>query len=186
MTYDVEVAQEYWEKAKAELGIETLTLELLFEDTDSMKKCAEFIQSELQTNLPGLTIELKSQPKKNRLELMRAGDYQLGITRWGPDYADPTTYLDMFITGSSNNYPNYSNEEYDALMNRIGKGDLVYDIEARWEAMKEAEELLIARDAAALPMYQQGNTYLIDQQVKGIETHSVGVPFIYKNVTIEE
>lgn len=186
MTYDVEVAQEYWEKAKQELGIETLTLELLFEDTDSMKKCAEFIQSELQTNLPGLTIELKSQPKKNRLELMRAGDYQLGITRWGPDYADPTTYLDMFITGSSNNYPNYSNEEYDALMNRIGKGDLVYDIEARWEAMKEAEELLIARDAAALPMYQQGNTYLIDQQVKGIETHSVGVPFIYKNVTIEE
>ena len=186
MTYDVEVAQEYWEKAKAELGIETLTLELLFEDTDSMKKCAEFIQSELKTNLPGLTIELKSQPKKNRLELMRAGDYQLGITRWGPDYADPTTYLDMFITGSSNNYPNYSNEEYDALMNRIGKGDLVYDIEARWEAMKEAEELLIARDAAALPMYQQGNTYLIDQQVKGIETHSVGVPFIYKNVTIEE
>ncbi|MBQ8992723.1 MAG: peptide ABC transporter substrate-binding protein [Turicibacter sp.] len=186
MTYDVKVAQEYWEKAKAELGIETLTLELLFEDTDSMKKCAEFIQSELQTNLPGLTIELKSQPKKNRLELMRAGDYQLGITRWGPDYADPTTYLDMFITGSANNYPNYSNEEYDALMNRIGKGDLVYDIEARWEAMKEAEELLIAQDAAALPMYQQGNTYLIDQQVKGIETHSVGVPFIYKNVTIEE
>ena len=186
MTYDVEVAQEYWEKAKQELGIETLTLELLFEDTDSMKKCAEFIQSELQTNLPGLTIELKSQPKKNRLELMRAGDYQLGITRWGPDYADPTTYLDMFITGGSNNYPNYSSEEYDTLMNSIGKGDLVYDIEARWEAMKEAEQLLIAEDAAALPMYQQGNTYLIDQQVKGIETHSVGVPFIYKNVTIEE
>lgn len=186
MTYDVAVAQEYWEKAKQELGIETLTLELLFEDTDSMKKCAEFIQSELQTNLPGLTIELKSQPKKNRLELMRAGDYQLGITRWGPDYADPTTYLDMFITGGSNNYPNYSSEEYDTLMNSIGKGDLVYDIEARWEAMKEAEELLIARDAAALPMYQQGNTYLINQQVKGIETHSVGVPFIYKNVTIEE
>ena len=186
MTYDVAVAQEYWEKAKEELGIETLTLELLFEDTDSMKKCAEFIQSELQTNLPGLTIELKSQPKKNRLELMRAGDYQLGITRWGPDYADPTTYLDMFITGGSNNYPNYSSEEYDTLMNSIGKGDLVYDIEARWEAMKEAEQLLIAEDAAALPMYQQGNTYLIDQQVKGIETHSVGVPFIYKNVTIEE
>ena len=186
MTYDVEVAQEYWEKAKQELGIETLTLELLFEDTDSMKKCAEFIQSELQTNLPGLTIELKSQPKKNRLEIMRAGDYQLGITRWGPDYADPTTYLDMFITGSANNYPNYSSEEYDALMNSIGKGDLVYDVEARWEAMKEAEELLIAKDAAALPMYQQGNTYLINQEVKGIETHSVGVPFIYKNVTIEE
>ena len=186
MTYDVAVAGEYWEKAKQELGIDSLTLELLFEDTDALKKCAEFIQSELQTNLPGLTIELKSQPKKNRLELMRAGEYQLGITRWGPDYADPTTYLDMFITGNANNYPNYSNADYDALMERIGKGDLVYDAEARWEAMKEAEELLIAQDAAALPMYQQGNTYLINPKVSGIETHSVGVPFIYKNVTIED
>ena len=186
MTYDVAVAGEYWEKAKQELGIDSLTLELLFEDTDALKKCAEFIQSELQTNLPGLTIELKSQPKKNRLELMRAGEYQLGITRWGPDYADPTTYLDMFITGNANNYPNYSNADYDALMERIGKGDLVYDAEARWEAMKEAEELLIAQDAAALPMYQQGNTYLINPKVSGIETHSVGVPFIYKNVKIED
>lgn len=186
MTYDVELAQEYWEKAKEELGIDSLTLELLFEDTDAMKKCAEFIQSELQTNLPGLTIELKSQPKKNRLELMRSGDYQLGLTRWGPDYADPTTYLDMFITDNANNYPNYSSADYDALMERIDKGDLVYDIEARWEAMKDAEELLIAEDAVALPMYQQGNTYLINPKVSGIETHSVGVPFIYKNVTIED
>mgnify|MGYP006912492152 CR=1 FL=1 len=54
------------------------------------------------------------------------------------------------------------------------------------EAMKEAEQLLIETDAAALPMYQQGNTYLINQKVSGIETHSVGVPFIYKNATIEE
>lgn len=186
MTYDVTAAQDYWTKAKEELGIDRLTLELLFEDTDAMKKCAEYIQSELQTNLPGLTIELKSQPKKNRLELMRAGDYQLGLTRWGPDYADPTTYLDMFITGSTNNYPNYSNTDYDALMERIDKGYLVYDVEARWETMKEAEELLIAQDAAALPMYQQGNTYLINPKVSGIETHSVGVPFIYKNTQIED
>lgn len=184
MTYDVAKAQEYWEAAKAELGIDSLTLELLFEDTDSSKKCSEFIQSELQTNLPGLTIELKSQPKKQRLELMRGGDYQLGLTRWGPDYADPTTYLGMFITGNANNYPNYSSADYDALMERIDKGDLVYDVQARWEAMKEAEELLIAQDAAALPMYQQGNTYLINQKVTGIETHSVGVPFIYRNAEI--
>lgn len=92
----------------------------------------------------------------------------------------------MFITGNANNYPNYSNADYDALMERIGKGDLVYDAEARWEAMKEAEELLIAQDAASLPMYQQGNTYLINPKVSGIETHSVGVPFIYKNVKIED
>ena len=186
LAYDAAKAGEYWEVAKAELGIDSLTLELLFEDTDSSKKCAEFIQSELQTNLPGLTIELKSQPKKQRLELMRTGDYELGLTRWGPDYADPTTYLDLFITGVTNNYPNYSSEAYDTLMERIDKGDLVYDVEARWEAMKEAEAILLGEDAALAPLYQQGNTYLINPKLKGVETHSVGVPFIYRNASIED
>ena len=186
LAYDAAKAGEYWEVAKAELGIDSLTLELLFEDTDSSKKCAEFIQSELQTNLPGLTIELKSQPKKQRLELMRTGDYELGLTRWGPDYADPTTYLDLFITGVTNNYPNYSSEAYDTLMERIDKGDLVYDVEARWEAMKEAEAILLGEDAALAPLYQQGNTYLINPKLKGVETHSVGVLFIYRNASIED
>ena len=30
-------AQEYWEKVKSELGVDSLTFELLFEDTDSIK-----------------------------------------------------------------------------------------------------------------------------------------------------
>lgn len=185
LSYDVAKAQEYWNQAKSELGIDSLTLELLFEDTDSSKKCAEFIQAELQTNLPGLTIELKSQPKKQRLDLMREGNYELGLTRWGPDYADPTTYLDLFLTGGSNNNPKYSSAEYDALMQRIDKGDLVYDVEARWEAMKEAEALLLGEDAAVAPLYQQGNTYLINPNLSGVETHSVGVPFIYRNATLK-
>ena len=99
---------------------------------------------------------------------------------------EPTTYLDLFITGVTNNYPNYSSEAYDTLMERIDKGDLVYDVEARWEAMKEAEAILLGEDAALAPLYQQGNTYLINPKLKGVETHSVGVPFIYRNASIED
>lgn len=32
---------------------------------------------------------------------MRKKTYELGLTRWGPDYADPMTYLDLWITGAS-------------------------------------------------------------------------------------
>ena len=32
-----------------------------------------------------------------------------GLTRWGPDYADPMTYLSMWTTGNSNNYGLWSN-----------------------------------------------------------------------------
>ena len=56
--------------------------------TDSAQAVAQFLQSEWQNNLPGLTIELQVLPKKARLEYMQKGEYDIGLTRWGPDYAE--------------------------------------------------------------------------------------------------
>lgn len=186
--YNLELAKEYWDKAKSELGKEQIEIEILLEDSETIKKMAEFMQADLETNLPGLSVSLKIQPKKNRLELMRAGDYQIGLTRWGPDYADPLTYLELFITesGGSPNNLKYSNAEYDQLVYDASRGELAGDPEGRWEAMKEAEKILLEQDAAVSPLYQTGYAYLINPKVSGIENHAVGTPFIYKNVEISE
>ena len=183
--YDLDMATEAWNAAKSELGISEATIEIVFDDSDTVKKMAEFIQAELETNLEGLTVSLKAQPKKNRLELMRTGEYQVGLTRWGPDYADPLTYLELFLIGGANNYPNYENEDYDALT-ISSSTTLAGDAEGRWEVMKEAEDLLLAQEAAITPLYQAGYSYLINTNVTGIEPHAIGVPFIYKNVEINE
>ena len=97
------------------------------EDTDSAQAVAQFLQSEWQNNLPGLTIELQVLPKKARLEYMQKGEYDIGLTRWGPDYADPMTDLDMWITGSSTNYSQFSDADYDATIQSAKKGDLALD-----------------------------------------------------------
>lgn len=184
--YDKALALEYWNKAKSELGKDNIEVEILFDDAESVKKMSEFIQAELETNLPGLTVKLKAQPKKNRLELMREGSFEAGITRWGPDYADPLTYLELFLSDVSQNTPNYSNKEYDQLVNDASRGKLAGDPEGRWEAMKKAEKILLEDDAAIAPLYQSGSALLINPKVKGIENHSVGTTFIYKNVEINE
>lgn len=186
LEYDKDLALEYWDKAKADLGKDELELEVLFEDSETIKKMAEFIQAELETKLPGLKVNLKSQPKKNRLELMREGDYQLGLTRWGPDYADPLTYLELFISDISYNSGKYSNEAYDQLIHDASRGSLAGDPEGRWEAMKEAEMVLLEEDAAVGPLYQAGYAFLINTKVSGIEDHTVGTPFIYKNTKISD
>lgn len=178
---DVALAQQYWEAAKAELGVDTITIELLFEDTEASKAVAEFIQSEIETNLEGVSITLKSQPKKSRLELMRSGDYQLGLTRWGPDYADPQTYLDLFLTG---NNAGYSSEAYDATVLEATTGATARDAAARWAMLKEAERILIEDDAAVIPIYQNGGALMISTKVHGIELHSVGIDS-FKRVTID-
>lgn len=177
-----EKAKEYFEKAKAELGKDEFAYELLFEDTESSKKVAEFLKSEIETTLPGMTINLKQQPKKARLQLMRAKTYDIGLTRWGPDYADPMTYLELWITGGPANYGDWSNPEYDRLVYEAGKGTLTGKPVERWEALKQAEKICLD-DAAIIPVYQTGSAVMINKELDGFEFHSVGVPTVYKNIT---
>lgn len=183
--FDVAAAQKYWDTAKTELGITETNIEILFDDSETVKKMAEFIQAELEANLPGLTVSLKAQPKKNRLEIMREGDFQVGLTRWGPDYADPLTYLELFLIGGSSNTPNFTNDKYDELV-KASSTTLAADAARRWEAMKEAEDILLDQFAGIAPLYQAGYSYLINPKVTGIEPHAIGTPFIYKNVKIAD
>ncbi|MDF2801286.1 MAG: Oligopeptide transport system substrate-binding protein [Anaerocolumna sp.] len=175
-------ALEYWNAAKSELGISEFKYTMIVEDTESAMNVAQFIQSEIQTTLPGITIEIQTMPKKNRVERMQQGDFELGLTRWGPDYADPMTYLDMWTTGSPNNYGFWSNAEYDSIIDSAKKGDLALDVTARWEALKKAETIVMD-DAVIFPVYQKGDAVMIKSGVEGIEFHSVGINRIFKNTT---
>ena len=175
-------AQEYWEAAKEELGVDEVTIELLYDDSDSTPLIAQFLQSEIENNLPGVHINLKSQPKKSRTELMQNREYQLGLTRWGPDYADPMTYLDMWTTGSTYNYGEWSNEEYDKLI-ADANGDLANRYEERWEALKQAEALVMEH-AVILPVYQKGTAVMVRPGITGLAFFPVGVGTIYKDVDV--
>ena len=175
-------AVEYFEAGLAELGVTELTYTMLVEDTEASINVAQFLQSEWQTTLPGLTVELQTMPKKNRVERMQAGDYELVLTRWGPDYADPMTYLDMWTTGSSNNYGSWSSAEYDAIIEDAKKGDLALDLEARWEALKDAEKIVMD-EAVIMPVYQKGDAVMVRSGVEGVEFHSVGINRVFKNAT---
>ncbi len=172
--YNPEKAAEYYEAAKGELG-KDVTLELLYEDTEASKAVAEYIQNNLEENCPGLSVQLNSKPKKARLQLQREGDYQLALHRWGPDYADPQTYLELFLTGAVNNYGKYEGTEYDSLVNEGISGESSVDSQKRWELFLEAEKVLLEQDAAVVPIYQNGGAMMINPEIEGIEFHSAGV-----------
>ena len=88
-------AAEHFEQAKAELGTDTFTFDLLVEDTTESQNVAAVIQEQIQTNLPGVTVSITVEPKKQRVEDIQDGNYEVCLTRWGLDYADPMTYPAM-------------------------------------------------------------------------------------------
>lgn len=175
---DVKTAQENWKRAKQELGKDQVTLELLTSDNAIAKKNAEYLKGELEKNLEGLTVNIKAQPRQQQIKLLLSSDYDIAVDAWGPDIADPITFLDLFTTDSTYNFDKYSNKEYDDLIHKV-KNELAADEKARWEAMKQAEKILL-EDGAVAPFYQLGRSYLQHSSVKGIVTNDFGGEFNYK------
>lgn len=175
---NVKKAQKLWEEARKELGTDKVTLEFLNYDSDSSKKVGEYLKEQLEKNLSGLTVNIKPQPFKQKLDLETKGDYDFSFSGWGPDYPDPMTFIDLFVTGGSHNQMGYSNAKYDELV-AAAKGELLTDRKARWEALAKAEKLLF-EDAAISPFYQRGMAFVQRPYVKGIVEHNFGGDYSYK------
>lgn len=178
VSYDLDKAKEYYAKAVEELGYE-VTLELLHgtDEGDSIIKAAEQIQFFLEE--AGFTVNLNGKPKKERLSLAGTTndhDYDMMLTRWGPDYADPQTYMDLFVSSNvSNNDGGYNSAAYDGYVADAETGAGVADPSARWEAFINAEKVLVEEDAAIVPVFQAGGAMIINPAITGIQFHSAGV-----------
>lgn len=171
--YDQEKAKSLVEEAKAELGVDSISLELLYEDSDVTKNVSQYILNALDE--AGFAATGNVVPKKTRLQMMQDNDYTMAVHRWGPDYADPQTYLDLFVTGASNNYGHYNSEAYDTLVLKAGSGEDAADAVQRWQDYVDAEKILISEDVAIIPLYQAGNTALMNPELTGIQYHAGGV-----------
>jgi oligopeptide transport system substrate-binding protein len=178
--YDTTAAADYWAKGLEELGITELTLDMVVDADDAPQKVAQVLKEQWETTLPGLTVNLTVEPKKQRVQDMQDGNFELGLTRWGPDYADPMTYLGMWITDNSNNYGLWSNAEYDAIIAECTTGDLCTDAEGRWARLYDAEKLVMD-DAVIFPLYTQCNAEMMSSNVTGVEFHPVALNRVYKN-----
>lgn len=177
--YNVEEAKEFWDKGLDELGTEAVEIEILGGDTENAKQQQEWFKSELEKNLPGLTIKLKEVPFSARLDLDDNSDYDIQSAGWGADFQDPISFLELFITGSPQNKMNYSNQEYDDLIEST-KTTLANDPVGRWEAFAKAEKILLEDDAGLIPTYQRGRRVLMNPAVKDLATHPFGGDYSYK------
>ncbi|MDD3213488.1 MAG: peptide ABC transporter substrate-binding protein [Eubacteriales bacterium] len=178
--FDKESAAAFYATACEELGQSEFNLTLLVEDDATAQNIAAFIQQEWQNTLPGVTVELKVETKKQRIQDIQNGDYNTCLTRWGPDYADPMTYLGMWVTGNNNNYGLWSNEEYDSIIKNCVSGELAMDPAGRWQALKDAEKIVMD-NMVILPVYQKCNAMMVKGSVQNLECHSIALNRVFKD-----
>ncbi|AYA75124.1 peptide ABC transporter substrate-binding protein [Bacillus sp. Y1] len=176
--FDAEKAKEYWEKGLAELGVESLELNFLGGDTETSKTVDAFLKDQLQNNLPGLTINLESVPFSVRLDREDTQNYDILHAGWGPDYPDPMTYSDLWLTGGGHNKMSYSNAKYDELV-KSAQTELADKPAERFEALQEAEKVLF-EDAALAGTYQRASNILVNEKLEGFTYHIFGPEYSWK------
>ncbi|AKG03350.1 peptide ABC transporter substrate-binding protein [Salimicrobium jeotgali] len=182
--HDVEKAKEHWDKALEALGKDSVTLELMGDDTDSSQNAMAYYKEQLETNLEGLSVKVVEVPFKERVRRDQESEFEIEAATWGPDYADANTYLNMYLTDGQNNNMNYSSEEYDSLINKANT-ELAQKPEKRYETFMEAERLLIEEDAAVAPLYQDAKSQLLRSNIEGVFPTATGPNFEFKWASVK-
>jgi oligopeptide transport system substrate-binding protein len=88
---------------------------------------------------------------------------------WGADFNDAETFLTLFETGGGNNWGQYSNPAFDALLAAEQKE---VSLETRGKILAEAEALLL-KDQAVIPLFFWVNPGMARPYVKGWVANSV-------------
>ena len=97
---------------------------------------SEYIKSQIETNLPGVTLKIKQMPFKQKITLELANNYETSYAGWSPDYPDPTAFLEIMTKGNAQNNTDWGNEEYDNLI-KEANGSLLREPDKRNEALQK-------------------------------------------------
>ena len=150
------------------------TVTYLYNTSDAHKAVGEALQQMWQEEL-GVTVQLQNQEWNAFLETRKKGEYQIARNSWIADYNDPCSFLDMWYTGGGNNDAQYSNPEYDAM---IDAAKATSDPAERMSYFHKAEDIIIGQDWALGPIYFYTQKYMMADDISGAFYTPLGY-FIY-------
>jgi oligopeptide transport system substrate-binding protein len=155
-------------KILTELGYgpdKPLKMEIRFNTSENHKNTAVAIQEQLKPLGIEVTL-LNTDTKTHYGFLEQHGDFDIARGAWIADYRDPENFLALCKTGTGNNYSEYSNKDYDAL---LAKAAADPDPAGRMKILSDAEAMGVARDLCIVPLLYYGFHTIVSNKLKGWE-----------------
>lgn len=173
-SYNPKEAKKLFEAGLKEIGKSKLTITVTSDaDSPIAKNALDYLKSTWESALPGLTVEEKFVPFKQRLEDTKNQNFEAAIVLWGGDYPEGSTFYGLFTSNASYNYGKFKSAEYDAAYNEaINKNAL--DKNAAAANYKTAEKVLYDH-AYYNPLYFRSTESLQNPDLKGLVRNSTGL-----------
>ncbi|MGL5041729.1 MAG: peptide ABC transporter substrate-binding protein [Culicoidibacterales bacterium] len=178
--FDKVKAANFLAQAKSELGMEKISFELLSTDTSTNKKIYTNIKSQIETVLPGVTVDLKLIPGSAFYPELKKFETPAASAGWGADFRDAASYFSIFRSTDDHNYGRWNNPSFDALYTAA---ETETNPTKRWEMFKEMEQILI-NDYAIVPTFQRGSVTLLKPGVKGYYHNTISPDVAFKHMSV--
>lgn len=162
------------DKAKAllrEAGFDAqhpLAFSLLYNTSESHQRIAIAASSMWKKNL-GVVATLQNQEWKTMLDTMHTGNFCLVRYAWIADYDEPSTFLNNFLSNSSENTAKFVNADYDRAIHTASAGT---PAEAG-KFYQQAEDIL-AQQVPAIPVYYYVSSKLVKPWIGGFHESKLG------------
>jgi oligopeptide transport system substrate-binding protein len=143
-------------------AVKPLKFTLLYNTSDQNKQQAIAAASMWKKNL-GAQVTLQNQEWKTSLQSRHEGQFDVARATWCGDYNEPSAFLNMLLSNSSNNTFFYKSPAFDALIASTLKAS---DATARSAIYQQAETLL-DKDSALIPVYYRVSARLVKPTVGG-------------------
>ncbi|MFW6228824.1 MAG: ABC transporter substrate-binding protein, partial [Alkalispirochaeta sp.] len=119
-------------------------------------RVAEIMQESWEEHLE-VSVDIQVTPYPAYFDALGESDFTVGTVSWIGDFADPLTFLQMWISDSNVNDAGFTNLRYDRLID----DSMVERGKTRYEILGRAEELLL-QTGTVLPVSHSPSINLID------------------------
>ena len=158
-------AVKYMDKGLKELGVKSFSFKILSDYTDAGNKTTEALQSNFESTFgKRVSVSVQNLPFKTRLSRSTAGNFDIVVSGWSADFADPISFLDLFTSKNPENNGKWKNSEYDKL---VADSKTTSSSSKRWDDLTKAEEILL-KDSGISPLYYQSSSVLVRTNVKDV------------------
>lgn len=172
-TYDANKAKTLWKEGLKELGLSKVKLTFTADaDNTTRKAMVDYLKGAWEKALPGLTIEEKFVPFKQRLKDQQTQNFDIVLASWGGDYPEGTTFYGLFSEGSGYNSGLFINQTYIDTYKQATSTNAL-DLAKRSTDYKTLEKALFEQ-ANINPVAFQNNQSLVNTKLKGVVRNATG------------
>jgi oligopeptide transport system substrate-binding protein len=182
-TYNLKLAKRLFNQGLKQIDKKKLTVTLLVGNDDTSKQVGDFLQSQLETHLTNLKINVKSIPFQVELSDIDSGNYQLNLIDWSADFADPITFLELFTSDSAENHTGWSNTQYDTYINNSNNKNAA-NYSKRWKDLVNAAKVL-SKEQGITTLYQANGEDLVNPKLKGVVYDKVNGHYSFQHAYLK-